>query len=161
MPGLRDVTLWVNERPHTVAVRPHWTLLQLLADELGLTGTKNGCSQGVCGACTVLVEGQAVRACLFLAVRAAGRRVTTVEGLRANGTLHRLQQTFVDEGAVQCGFCTPGMLVASVALLAERPRPTEGEVREALVGNLCRCTGYARIVRAVLAAAGDAGAADS
>jgi carbon-monoxide dehydrogenase small subunit len=148
------VSLWVNERPHAVDVPPHWTLLQLLTEELGLTGTKDGCGQGVCGACTVLVDGQTVRACLYLAVRAGGRRVVTVEGLRTNGTLHRLQQAFIDEGAVQCGFCTPGMLLAAAGLLAETPHPTEEDVREALVGNLCRCTGYARIVRAVLAAAG-------
>ena len=134
-------------------MRPHWTLLQLLGDVVGLTGTKNGCSQGVCGACTVLLDGEPVRACLLLAVRADGRRVTTVEGLGADGALHRLQQTFVDEGAVQCGFCTPGMLMVALALLEENPRPTEMEVRDALIGNLCRCTGYARIVRAVLAAA--------
>jgi carbon-monoxide dehydrogenase small subunit len=102
----------------------------------------------------VLVDGQTARACLYLAVRAAGRRVVTVEGLRTTGTLHRLQQAFIDHGAVQCGFCTPGMLMAAAGLLDETPRPTEDEVREALVGNLCRCTGYVRIVRAVLAAAG-------
>lgn len=149
----RTIEVRVNERPYTVEVPPHWTLLQLLGDELGLTGTKNGCSQGVCGACTVLLDGEPVRACLLLAVRADGRHVATVEGLGAGGELHRLQQAFVDEGAVQCGFCTPGMLMAAVALLEETPEPTEAEVREALVGNLCRCTGYARIVRAVLAAA--------
>ena len=147
------LALQVNDRPYTVEVPAHWTLLQLLTEELALGGTKDGCGQGVCGACTVLVDGQAVRACLFLAVRAAGREVTTVEGLRRDGTLHRLQQAFVDHGAVQCGFCTPGMLMAAAALLEETPEPTEDEVREALVGNLCRCTGYARIVRAVLGAA--------
>src|SRR6059036_962450 len=149
----RTISLRINERVWTAEVRPHWTLLQLLGDVLGLTGTKNGCSQGVCGACTVLLDGEPVRACLLLAVRADGRRVTTVEGLGADGALHRLQQAFVDEGAVQCGFCTPGMLMVALALLEENPRPTEMEVRDALIGNLCRCTGYARIVRAVLAAA--------
>jgi carbon-monoxide dehydrogenase small subunit len=149
----RTISPWINERVCTAEVLPHWTLLQLLGDVLGLTGTKNGCSQGVCGACTVLLDGEPVRACLLLAVRADGRRVTTVEGLGADGALHRLQQAFVDEGAVQCGFCTPGMLMVALALLEENPRPTEMEVRDALIGNLCRCTGYARIVRAVLAAA--------
>ena len=149
----QPVTVWVNEELHALDVPPHWTLLQLLTQTLGLTGTKDGCGQGVCGACTVLVDGQTVRACLFLAVRAGGRRVTTVEGLRTNGALHRLQRAFVDEGAVQCGFCTPGMLLTAVALLAETPDPTDDDVREALIGNLCRCTGYARIVRAVRAAA--------
>jgi aerobic-type carbon monoxide dehydrogenase small subunit (CoxS/CutS family) len=152
----RPVSMWVNEQSHTLEVPPHWTLLQLLTEELGLTGTKDGCGQGVCGACTVLVDGQAVRACLFLAARVSGRRITTVEGLRTNGTLHRLQQAFVEEGAVQCGFCTPGMLLAAAALCAETPHPSEDDVREGLVGNLCRCTGYARIVRAVLAAIGSA-----
>ena len=148
----QPISLTVNDTPYAVEVQPNWTLLDLLQEELGLTGTKNGCSQGVCGACTVLLDGETVRACLLLAVRVHDRRVTTVEGLRVNGTLHRLQQAFVDEGAVQCGFCTPGMLLASLALLEENPQPTEEAVREALVGNLCRCTGYARIVRAVVAA---------
>jgi len=151
VPGT-PLSVWVNERLHVAEVPAHWTLLQLLTDALDLAGTKDGCGQGVCGACTVLVDGQTVRACLFLAVRARDRRVTTVEGLRTDGALHRLQQAFIDAGAVQCGFCTPGMLLAASALLAETPRPTEDDVREALVGNLCRCTGYARIVRAVLAA---------
>ena len=148
----RDVSLIINDRPTIVDVESHWTLLELLHDHLDLLGTKNGCSQGVCGACTVLVDGRAVRACLSLAVAMRGKRITTVEGLKRNGTLHRLQQAFADAGAVQCGFCTPGMLMASAALLEEHPHPTEFEVREALVGNLCRCTGYARIVRAVLRA---------
>ncbi len=148
----RELRLTINNQSHFVEVQPNWTLLHLLHDCLDLTGTKNGCSQGVCGACTVLVDGKAIRACLSLAVAARGKRILTVEGLRQNGTLHRLQQAFAEEGAVQCGFCTPGMLMASASLLEERPRPTEHQVREALVGNLCRCTGYARIVRAVLVA---------
>ncbi len=148
----RLVSFTVNDTPCVVEVQPNWTLLQILQDELGLTGTKNGCGQGVCGACTVLVDGVTVRACLALAVRTHGRRVTTVEGLKTDPTGQRLQQAFVEAGAVQCGFCTPGMLLASLALLQENPRPTAEEVREALVGNLCRCTGYARIVRAVAAA---------
>jgi aerobic carbon-monoxide dehydrogenase small subunit len=150
----RGLTLTVNDVTQTLDVQPNWTLLHLLHDELELTGTKNGCSQGVCGACTVLVDGLTVRACLLLAVRAQGRRVTTVEGLAADPVGRRLQQAFVDAGAVQCGFCTPGVLLSARALLAERAAPGEAEVREALVGNLCRCTGYARIVRAVVAAGG-------
>lgn len=148
----RELTLTINDRPYVVEVQPNWTLLHLLHDHLDLTGTKNGCSQGVCGACTVLVDGKAVRACLTLAVAVRGKRVMTVEGLQRNGSLHRLQQAFLDEGAVQCGFCTPGMLMSSAALLEEQPRLTEHQVREALVGNLCRCTGYTRIIRAVLKA---------
>ena len=148
------VSLTVNQTSYEVEVPANTTLFRLIRDELGLLGTKDGCSQGVCGACTVLVDGQTVRSCLTLAVRADGKEVTTIEGLKEDGKLHRLQQAFIDEGAVQCGFCTPGMLLSSAALLEENPQPTEGQVREALVGNLCRCTGYARIVRAVLAAAG-------
>jgi carbon-monoxide dehydrogenase small subunit len=152
----RRLALTVNDVPHSLEVPPHWTLLHVLHDELELTGTKNGCSQGVCGACTVLLDGEAVRACLLLAVRAHGRRVTTVEGLAADPIGRRLQQAFVNEDAVQCGFCTPGVLLAARGLLAEHPAPGEAEVREALVGNLCRCTGYARIVRAVVAAGAEA-----
>ncbi len=151
----RVISVTVNDTPYAVPVQPNWTLLQVLQDELGLTGTKNGCNQGVCGTCTVLLDGATARACLTIAMGAGGRRVTTVEGLRTGATGQRLQHAFVEEGAVQCGFCTPGMLMASLALLEENPEPTEAEVREALVGNLCRCTGYARIVRAVLAAARD------
>jgi carbon-monoxide dehydrogenase small subunit len=150
--GKHHVSMTVNETEHEIEVDANTTLLRLLHDALFLPGTKDGCSQGVCGACTVLVDGKAVRACLTLAVRLSGKQVTTVEGLKVDGALHAIQQAFVDEGSVQCGFCTPGMLMSSVALLEENPRPTEGDVREALVGNLCRCTGYVRIVRAVLAA---------
>jgi carbon-monoxide dehydrogenase small subunit len=148
------VSLTVNETRYELDVPANTTLFRLIRNELGLLGTKDGCSQGVCGACTVLVDGQTVRSCLTLAVRADGKKVTTIEGLKEAGNLHRLQQAFIDEGAVQCGFCTPGMLLSSAALLEENPHPTEDQVREVLVGNLCRCTGYARIVRAVMAAAG-------
>ena len=117
-----------------------------------MIGTKDGCRQGVCGSCTVLVDGIPVRACLQLAVRCEGKRITTIEGLTVDGRLHRLQQAFIDAGAVQCGYCTPGMLMMASAFLDENPSPTEEQVCEALVGNLCRCTGYKRIVRAVLAA---------
>jgi carbon-monoxide dehydrogenase small subunit len=148
----QTVALTVNGTSYESEVPVNWTLLRLLRDELGLIGTKDGCSQGVCGACTVLMDGVSVRACLSLAVRAHGRSLTTVEGLKQNGKLHRLQQAFMDEGAVQCGYCTPGMLLSSAALLEETPAPSADQVREALVGNLCRCTGYARIVKAVVAA---------
>ena len=151
----QTVTFTVNGAPYEVEVPVNWTLMRLLRDELGLIGTKDGCSQGVCGACTVLLDGATVRACLSLAVRVDGCSVTTVEGLKRDGKLHRLQQAFMDQGAVQCGFCTPGMLLSSAALLEDNPQPSEDEVREALVGNLCRCTGYTRIVRAVVAAGQD------
>jgi carbon-monoxide dehydrogenase small subunit len=148
----QTMSLTVNGSDYQVAIEPHWTLLQFLRDELGLAGTKDGCRQGACGSCTVLVDGLPTRACLALAIRCRGKRITTVEGLKSDGKLHRLQQAFIEAGAVQCGFCTPGILLTSVALLEENPSPTEEEVREALIGNLCRCTGYVRILRAVMAA---------
>ncbi len=146
------LTLTINGEDHELDVPVNWTLLQLLRDELGLIGTKDGCRQGVCGSCTVLVDGIPIRACLQLAVRCQGNRITTIEGLKVDGKLHRLQQAFIDSGAVQCGYCTPGILMMATAFLDENPDPTEHQVREALVGNLCRCTGYNRIVRAVMAA---------
>jgi len=143
----------VNEEPREIAVEPWWTLLDVLRDQLELTGAKKGCDRGDCGACTVLLDGKPIVSCTTLAVQADGRRVTTIEGLMHEGSLHPLQQAFVDVGAVQCGFCTPGMVLAAKALLAENPSPTEDDVREAIAGNLCRCTGYAKIVEAVLSVA--------
>jgi carbon-monoxide dehydrogenase small subunit len=133
------------------------TLLQMLREELALTGTKNGCEAGECGACTVLVNGEPVNSCMMLAVEADGREILTVEGLAPEGRLSPLQQAFVEHNAVQCGFCTPGMLMSAQALLQRNPSPTEAEIKEALVGNLCRCTGYVRIVQAVQTAAADLG----
>jgi carbon-monoxide dehydrogenase small subunit len=130
------------------------TLLQLLRDKLALTGTKNGCEAGECGACTVLLDGEPVNSCMMLAVEADGREVFTVEGLAPEGQLSPLQEAFVQHNAVQCGFCTPGMLVTATALLQRNPHPSETEIKEALVGNLCRCTGYVRIIAAVQSAAG-------
>jgi aerobic-type carbon monoxide dehydrogenase small subunit (CoxS/CutS family) len=147
------ITLRVNGRTHEVEVYPHLTLLSLLRDELRLTGTKECCSVGECGACTVLVNGRAVNSCLMLAVEADGEEVLTIEGLGEGGALDPLQQAFLDQGAVQCGFCIPGILMSAKHLLLHNPRPTEDEVREGLVGNLCRCAGYSRIVKAVLKAA--------
>ncbi|MCS6843175.1 MAG: (2Fe-2S)-binding protein [Caldilineales bacterium] len=155
----RPVTLTINGERQEVAVEPWWTLLDVLREELGLTGAKKGCDRGDCGACTVLLDGKPVTSCMVLAVQADGRQVVTVEGLAAPGHLHPVQRAFVDYGAVQCGFCTPGMIMAAVALLNETPHPTEAEVRAALTGNLCRCTGYAKIVQAVMAAAQHGGAA--
>jgi len=150
-----SITLDVNQRPVRLTVAADAFLVDVLRDKLALTGTKYGCGMGECGACTVLLDGQPVFACLVLAVEVDGRSVTTVEGLGTIDELHPLQRTFAELGAVQCGFCTPGMLVSAAALLATQPRPTELEIRGALSGNLCRCTGYTKIVEAVQAA-GDA-----
>jgi aerobic-type carbon monoxide dehydrogenase small subunit (CoxS/CutS family) len=149
-----DVTLSVNGVSRTASVEPRITLADVLRDELGLTGTHVGCEHGVCGACTVLLDGRSVRSCLLFAVQAAGHEVTTVEGLAAaDGTLHPLQEAFHDAHGLQCGFCTPGFLMAARELLDENPSPTEAEVRTWLSGNLCRCTGYQNIIDAVLLAA--------
>ncbi len=148
------IMLNVNDEFYEVAVAPHRTLLEVLRDNLGLTGTKKACDEGECGACTVLMDGKPVSSCLVLAVEAQGKRITTIEGLANNGELHPLQQAFLEHGAFQCGFCTPGMLMAAVGMLNENPEPTEEEVRRAIAGNLCRCTGYTRVAEAILIAAG-------
>ncbi len=156
--GIHSITVTVNGAKEHLTVPSNMTLLQMLRDKLGLTGTKNGCSAGECGACTVLVDGEPVNSCLMLAVEADGHQVTTVEGLAHDDQLSALQEAFVEHNAVQCGFCTPGMLISAHALLERDPHPTEQEVREALVGNLCRCTGYLRIIEAVQTAAEKGGA---
>jgi carbon-monoxide dehydrogenase small subunit len=143
------IQLTVNGEPVEVAVEPNITLLQLLREELFLTGAKHGCGLGDCGACTVILDGKPVNSCLVLAVQANGGSVLTIEGLAENGSLHPIQQAFVDKGAIQCGFCTPGMILSAKALLDENPRPTEVEIRTAISGNLCRCTGYQKIVEAI------------
>jgi carbon-monoxide dehydrogenase small subunit len=142
----------VNGVPCEVEVAPHHSLLDVIRDQLTLTGTKECCAEGECGACTVLLNGRAVNSCLVLAVECEGEAVATIEGLAGDGTLDPLQQAFIDTGAVQCGFCIPGMIVAARYLLSKNPDPTEDEVKEGLAGNLCRCAGYSRIIRAVLAA---------
>jgi len=148
------VHLKVNAFAYETEVEPRRTLLELIREDLELTGTKEGCGLGECGTCTVLLDGRPIKSCITLAVQANGRDVTTVEGLeKADGALHPLQQAFIDLGAIQCGFCTPGMLLSAKALLEENPRPTELEVRQAIAGNLCRCTGYQKIVEAILSAA--------
>ncbi len=144
------IRLTVNGRPRELVVAPHHTLLDVLRDELGLTGTKACCLVGECGACTVMIDGRTVDSCLVLAAEADGTAVTTVEGLAHDGELSRLQQAFVDCGAVQCGFCIPGQLMSAHALLVDKPHPDAAEVKEALAGNLCRCAGYEQIVEAVL-----------
>jgi len=149
----RLVRLHVNGKVHEVVVPPQRTLLEVLREDLGLTGTKHGCELGECGACTVLVGGRPVLACLLLAVEAEGAEVLTVEGLGHPGVLDPLQEAFIEAGALQCGYCTPGFLLAAKALLDRDPAPTREEIREALSGNLCRCTGYLRIAQAVERAA--------
>jgi len=148
------IQLHVNGELVEAAVDPNRTLLQFLREDLGLTGTKHGCGLGDCGACTVILDGKPVNSCLVLAVQARGREVLTIEGLAENGKLHPIQRAFVEKGAIQCGFCTPGMILSAKALLDENPSPTELEIRTALSGNLCRCTGYQKIVEAVQEAAG-------
>jgi len=154
-----SITVTVNGKTEYLTVPSHMTLLEMLRNRLALTGTKNGCSAGECGACTVLVDGEPINSCMVLAVEADGHEVTTVEGLTdKDGRLTPLQKAFAECNAVQCGFCTPGMLLSAQALLKRNPHPTQEEIREALVGNLCRCTGYVRIIRAVQAASTEGGA---
>lgn len=143
----------LNGRKRKLDVEPNQLLLNLLRDELGLTGTKYGCGIGTCGACTVLLEGEPVLSCLTLAVEVDGKTVETIEGLAEGGSLDQVQEAFIETGAIQCGFCTPGFIITAKALLKENPEPTEGEIREYLKGNLCRCTGYINIVKAVKLAA--------
>ena len=146
---MKKINLIVNEQPRCIDVEPQTTLLDVLREQLGLTGAKRGCDEGDCGACSVLLDGEVVNACLVLAIRLEGRRVDTVEGCLTGGSLNRLQEAFVEKGALQCGFCGPGMIMSAQALLSKNPTPSEPEVRRALTGNLCRCTGYAKIVQAV------------
>jgi carbon-monoxide dehydrogenase small subunit len=146
-------TLTVNGRDYEVILEPHMLLVDVLRDSLGLAGTKYACGTGDCGACTVLIDGKPSLSCLTLAVTAKGKSILTIEGLAEGGQLHPIQQAFVDKGAVQCGFCTPGMILSTKALLDENPDPTADEIKHALGGNLCRCTGYVKIVEAVEAAA--------
>jgi carbon-monoxide dehydrogenase small subunit len=150
---MHSLAVTVNGALERLDVPSNMTLLQMLRDRLALTGTKNGCEAGECGACTVLLDGEPVNACMVLAVEADGRSVLTVEGLAPEGELSPLQRAFVDHNAVQCGYCTPGMLMSATALLQRNSSPSEAEIKEALLGNLCRCTGYVRIVEAVQAAA--------
>lgn len=153
----QTITITVNGVPYTRTVPVKRLLADFLREDLDLTGTHIGCGHGVCGCCTVIVDGRAVKACLMLAVQADGAAVETIEGLARGGKLHPLQEAFVECGAVQCGFCIPGMIMTAKALLDQNPRPTEREVREELSNNLCRCTGYVKIVEAVRVAAGKAG----
>ncbi len=151
--GLHKISLTVNGEREQQVVPSNMTLLQMLRDKLALTGTKNGCSAGECGACTVLMNGEPVNSCMVLAVECNGAEITTVEGLAHDERLDPVQEAIIEAGGVQCGFCTPGILISSRALLDRCPDPTDQQIREALVGNLCRCTGYVRILKAVKAAA--------
>jgi aerobic carbon-monoxide dehydrogenase small subunit len=150
---LRRIALTVNGVRHEREVEPRQLLVYFLREQLALTGTNVGCDTSSCGACTVLVDGESVKSCTLLAVQADGADVTTIEGLATNGELHRVQRAFHEQHGLQCGFCTPGMVLATVSLLAEHPDPSEAEIRDLLEGNLCRCTGYHNIVKAVQAAA--------
>ena len=143
----------VNGRSYEILIEPHMTLVEVLRDKLDITGTKLSCGAGECGACTVLIEGKPVLSCLTLAITAREKNILTIEGLAEDGNLHPIQKAFIDHGAIQCGFCTPGMILAAKALLDENSNPTREEVKKALAGNLCRCTGYVKIIDAVLAAA--------
>ena len=151
----RVLSFTPNGDPIEVVCKDNMTLLDLLRDKLGLTGTKKGCEQGECGACTVMLDGKPVNSCCTLAVECEGRDVMTVEGIAKNGQLHPIQKQFIEKWALQCGYCTPGMIMSAKALLDVNPHPTELEIREAIEGNLCRCTGYAKIVEAIQAAAAE------
>jgi carbon-monoxide dehydrogenase small subunit len=148
----QKISFILNGEPVEVEIEPHLTLLQLLRDHLELMGTKEGCSMGECGTCTVLLDGKAVNSCIFPALEVEGKKVTTIEGLMdAQGNLHPIQKAFIEHGAIQCGFCTPGMVLSAKALLDENPKPSEEEIRNGIAGNLCRCTGYLQIVQAIKA----------
>ena len=155
MSTLHETALSVNGIGYTVAISANRTLVSVLRGELGLTGTKEGCDDCECGACMVLIDGRPVNSCSYLAVQADGREITTVEGLGGEREMHPLQRSILQEGGVQCGFCTPGMLISAAALLTENPAPTDEDIRIALSGNLCRCTGYQKILGAVRRAAGE------
>jgi len=139
----------VNDKTYSIDVEPDMRLIDVLRYKLGLTGVKEGCGEGECGACTIIMDGQAVNSCLVMAVQARGKRIITIEGLEKNGELDPLQKAFIENGAVQCGYCTPGMIMSAKALLLKNPNPTEEEIREAIAGNICRCTGYNNIVKAI------------
>lgn len=146
---MKKISLNVNGKDHTLEVEEDMRLIDLLREKLGLTGVKEGCSEGECGACTVIMDGEVVNSCLVMAFQAEGSSILTIEGLGDEENIHPIQQAFIDVGAVQCGYCTPGMILAAKALLDKNPNPTEEEIREAISGNLCRCTGYNKIVQAV------------
>lgn len=146
--SVKKISLVVNKKTYAVDIEENLRLIDLIRDKLGLTGTKEGCGEGECGACTVIMNGEIVASCLVMAFQADGKNITTIEGISLDGGLHPIQKAFIDEGAVQCGFCTPGMILAVKVLLDKSPHPTREEIREGISGNLCRCTGYNKIVDA-------------
>ncbi len=160
MQELQPITLNVNGEDYAILARPNWTLLYVLRETLHLTGTKFGCGTGDCGACKVLIDGKAQNSCTLLARNAQGKKIVTIEGVSAGNRLHPVQQAFVDAGAIQCGFCTPGMVIRTIALLQENPSPSKEEIVEALANNICRCTGYKKIIEAVQLAAKRMGEGD-
>jgi carbon-monoxide dehydrogenase small subunit len=151
----KEITLKVNGNDYKMTVDTRMTLIEAIRDEIGLTGTKEGCSVGECGTCTVLMDGKPIYSCIMLAVEAEGKEILTIEGLADSDDLHPIQKSFIDHGAVQCGFCTPGMILTAKALLDENPNPTEEDVRKAISGNLCRCTGYSKIIEAIMSLSGN------
>jgi carbon-monoxide dehydrogenase small subunit len=155
---MKQVKLTVNGTLHELSVKPWETLLDVIREHLGLTGTKVGCGLGECGACTVIMDGKAVNSCLVLAVEADGKQITTIEGLADGDKLHPIQEAFVQQGGLQCGFCTPGMIMSAKALLDKNPHPSEEEIRRGIAGNLCRCTGYTKIIESISSAARKMGA---
>ncbi len=153
MKHLLPITLRINGETHDVLVAPWRTLLEVLRESLALTGTKRSCQEGQCGTCTVLIDGKPINSCLYLAVEAQGKDILTIEGLAKGGVLDQIQKSFVQKGGIQCGFCTPGFVLATKSLLNDNPNPSEDEIREAMVGHLCRCTGYVQIIEAIQDAA--------
>jgi carbon-monoxide dehydrogenase small subunit len=153
--GKQTLSFTLNGESISVDIEPHLTLLQVLRDKMELTGTKEGCGMGECGACTVLINGKTINSCIYPALEADGKSITTIEGLTdTQGNLHAIQRAFIEYGAIQCGFCTPGMVLSAKALLDENAKPTEEEIRHGIAGNLCRCTGYLQIIQAIKAASG-------
>jgi carbon-monoxide dehydrogenase small subunit len=151
----REISFVLNGNPMKMMIEDHWTLLHFIREELGYTGTKEGCGSGECGACTVIVDGEAVNSCLYLAAEIDGKKLTTIEGLAAaDGTLHPIQKSFVENGGIQCGFCSPGMIMSAKALLDKTPNAPEEDIKEAIAGNLCRCTGYVQIIDSIKAVSG-------
>ena len=159
MTSLIQIQLNINQRDYSLEIEPSRTLLSVLREDLGLTGTKSNCQEGECGACTVLIDGLTVNSCLYLAIRAQGKKITTIEGLAEGDQLHPIQQAFIEHGGIQCGYCTPGFVMAVVGLLLANPHPSDDQIDQALVGNICRCTGYVNIRKAIHAAVQNGGEA--